>query len=262
MIQLRDHFSSDDPGRHSEWLRHRQWFIKARRDQVRKEELTDKLDDQVLSLAVETVMATKFQIEEFKVKLDDYDQAAVAALMENQELQAEIKQHLFDVQTRIQDMLDRAYVMEDGRRAFLTEDGTQAFDENGTEITRDELDFSLVPANNPTWESMSNAFSEQDGLLADYNKAKIERAQIHEFQEKVDQVSEKLADGTTTKDDVDNFGAELSDATPASVKKHMKGHSAIDNAPNAKGTFTANANPASIVPTVAPEQAPAYDPMG
>jgi len=262
MIQLGDHFSSDDRSRHSEWLRRRQWFIKAKQEHHRKEEIAEKLDDEILSFAAETIMATEIQIEEFKARLNDYDQATVAALMENQELQAEIKRRLFDVQSRIQDMLNRAYVMEDGRRVFLTEDRTQAFDEHGTEITRDELDFNLVPKHNPTWESLSEAFSEQDRLVNDFKKAEIEREQILEFQEKVDDVREKVADGKMTKDGIDDFGAELADATPASVKKHLINAPTVENAPDAKATFAAHANPASIVPTTTPEQAPVFDPMG
>lgn len=41
MMALREHFSRNDRSRHSEWLRQRKWFIKARQDQERKEEIAD-----------------------------------------------------------------------------------------------------------------------------------------------------------------------------------------------------------------------------
>ncbi len=261
MIQLGEHFRSDDRSRHSEWLRRRQWFIKARRDNARQEAITDKIEDEVLSLAAEATMATEIQIEEFKVKLDTYDEAIVISLMENQDRLDEISKRLSEVEIRIQDILDRAYVMEDGRRVFLTEDQTQAFDENGTEVTRDEFDFGLVPKNSPTWESLSGAFSEKDTLLTDYKATTTEREQILEFQEKVDAARERVADGKISNDELNDLGSELAEATPASVRKHTPGFSAADNAPNAKVAFAANASPTSTVSSVKPEQSPVFDPM-
>ncbi len=257
MIQLAEHFSSEDKSRHSDWLRQQRWFVKARKDHERREEISDQLEEDALSLAADVIMATQIQIEEFEARLDAYDEATVIALMENQEKLDDINRRLSEVEIRIQDMLDRAYVMEDGRRVFLTADRTQAFDEQGTEISRDELDFGLVPKSNPTWESISGAFSEQDELLAEYKKTALERQQILEFQEKVDQARERVADGELTKDDLDDLDAELADAVPPSVKAHMPDFSLAKNAPKARDAFAAHANPtvsANIAPsTMAPQ---------
>jgi len=269
MIQLGEHFKSDDQSRHTEWLRRRQWFIKARRDNARQEAIADKLEDEVLSLAAEATMATEILIEEFKFKLDTYDEAIdtydeaiVISLMENQDRLDEISRRLSEVEMRIQDMLNRAYVMEDGRRVFLTEDQTQAFDESRTEVTSDEFDFGLVPKSNPTWETVMKARSEKDTLLEDYKAANMERENILEFQEKVDAARERVADGEISKDELDDLDAELSEATPASVKKQVPGFSATDSAPAVKAAFVANANPAGVVSSATPEQVPAFDPMG
>jgi len=146
--------------------------------------------------------------------------------------------------------------MEDGHRVFLTEDQTQAFDENGTEVTRDEFDFGLVPKNSPTWKTIMRARSEKDTLLADYKAANVEREQILEFQEKVDAARERVADGKMSNDELDDLGGELSEATPASVKKHTPGFSTADNAPKAKAAFdSANLKNASpTTKTVAPAE--------
>ncbi len=243
MIQLGEHFSSDDRSRHSEWLLRRQWFIKARYQQERQRGITEKLDDEILSLATEAVMATEMQIEEFKVKLDTYDEATVFALMENQE-------QLDAVNAQILAMLERAYVMDDGRRVFKTEDGTQVFDEQGTEVTRDELDFDLISPSAPTWEQRMELLGKRDQLTT-------ERKQILEF----DKARENVAEGKISSDELDELDSELSEAAPPLVKKQMPGYSAADSTPNAKATFTAIANPTGIVPTATPEQAPVFDPM-
>jgi len=145
MVALSEHFKSEGPGRESEWARQRRWFIKAKHDHQRREEIADKIEDGVAALATEVVMATQTQIQTFEVKLDSYDAATVTALMENQEL-------IDAVTDRIADILTRAYVMQDGRRVFKTEDGTQVFDEFGTEVSADELDRELIGDNRPTYE--------------------------------------------------------------------------------------------------------------
>ena len=67
-------------------------------------------------------VATDMQIQEFEAKLDRYEAATVAALIENQE-------RLDVVTAQMIVLLDQTYVLEDGRRVFKTEDGTQVFDE-------------------------------------------------------------------------------------------------------------------------------------
>lgn len=238
MIQLGEHFKTDDRSRHSDWLRQQRWFIKSKHEQVRRNEIADKQEQSMLSLAADAIMATEIQIEKFKVKLDAYDEATIKALMEN-------GQALDLVNTQLEKMLERAYVMEDGRRAFKTEDGTQVFDEFGKEISRGELDPSLIQANQPTWESFSDRKALQQQLIT-------ERTQILEFQEKVDAAREKVDEGDISKADLDKLDAELAGAMPPSVKAHVSGFDTADNAPAAKTAFTANASPAVPVNSISP----------
>lgn len=240
MIQLGEHFRTDDRSRHSDWLRQQRWFIKAKHEQIRRDDIADKQEQSMLSLATDVVMATKIQIEKFRVKLDAYDEATVKALMEN-------RQALDLINAQLEDMLERAYVMEDGRRVFRTEDGTQVFDEFGKEVTHGELDFDQITPDMPTWE----AFSEGVERL---NKLETERGQILEFQEKLDAARESVADGKFTKEELDDLGSELSDATPASVKRHISGFDTADNAPAAKTAFTATANPTIPTTPVTPSR--------
>jgi len=224
MSQLGEHFVSDDRSRHSEWLQHQQWFIKARRDHERKEEAADNLQDDILALAAEVILATEIQIEEFKVKLDAYDEATVIALMENQEL-------LDAVNAQLHSMLERAYVMDDGRRVFKTEDGTQVFDEFANEVKRDELDFDLISPGSPTWEQRLELLGKRDQLTS-------EREQILEFQEKLDHAREQVVDSKISISELDDLDAELADAMPPSVKAHLSESAAAAKAPNIKSAFT------------------------
>jgi len=249
MSQLGEHFKSDDQSRHSEWLRQQRWFVKARQDHERKEHISDRLEDDILSFAAEVIMATETQIEKFKIKLDNYEEATVIALMENQE-------QLDTVNAQLLAMLERAYVMDDGRRVFKTEDGAQVFDEFANEVTHEELDFDLITSDMPTWEAFSKDKELQESLVA-------ERKQILKFQEKVDHVRDQVADDKITTKELDNLDAELSDAMPPSVKAHLPGFSEAGNAPNAKSAFATNAGPAVTANiSVNSTSAPIYEPMG
>lgn len=218
MVKLGEHFASDDRSRHSEWLRQQQWFIKARQDNQRRDTIEDKAEQDASAFATAVVMATPIQIVEFEIKLDSYDEAIVTALMENQEL-------LDAVRNEITAMLSQAYVLEDGRRVFKTEDGTQVFDEFGAEVQADEVDPLQIDDSLPTWE----AFSAKNDLE---QTLEAERAQIFEFQEKVDAARDQVAEGDISEADLDALDADLLDTMPPAVRDHVAGLESVAAAPD------------------------------
>ena len=298
MILLGEHFSSDDQSRHSEWLRRRQWFIKAKQDHHRKEEIADRQDDEILTFATEAVIATQIQIKEFEAridayeaKLDTYDQKLTAydiaitkALVENTNLLEFIEQQLADVDAELLSLLAQAFVLEDGRRVFKSEDGSYVIDENDKQVTRDEVDFDLVTG--PTAETYLSKKLEKTRLLEAQTDALDERDKLHSAQDKIDALKNDVSDarlkigeartviaeGDITLDELEDLDSELEDAMPlstlptlpASAMKHLSGIENIADAPNAKAEFfaIANSNPVRIVQTTTPEQTPIFDPMG
>ncbi|MGJ8530187.1 hypothetical protein [Maritalea sp.] len=86
MIRLNEHFKADVRHRHTEWLRQQRWFIKSRQAKLRSDEAADKAEQALTAFAAEVIMATEIQIQQFNTKLDCYDEATVAALMDNQVL--------------------------------------------------------------------------------------------------------------------------------------------------------------------------------
>jgi len=297
MILLGDHFSSDDRSRHSEWLRRQQWFIKARQENHRKDEVSERLDDEFLSIAAEAIIATEIQIAEFEARIDAYearidafeakldaqDVAILNALTDNQLYLDQIDRLLGEVELRLQDLLAQAYILEDGRRVFRSEDGTFVIDEFGEDVSRDEVDFDLVTG--PPAQIYMKELASKNSLIEDYSAASEQRKQLHLAQDKLDEarvrisgardkirdVREKIAEGDLTVDELEDLDAELLDAMPpstlptlpASAMKHLSGIENAANTPNAKTTFATSANPASMVPSTTPvlTQVPAFDPM-
>lgn len=208
MLKLKQHFQNKH-GNVNERDLQRAWFIKAREDRERKEQLTQKMEDDLAALGTEVIMATSVQINKFEAKLDLYDTATVEALMVNQE-------KIEAVQERMELLLSQAYVIDDGRRVFKTEDGTKVFDEHGTEIGTDDLDPTLIDDNYPSWESFKAEKDELDTLRS-------ERVEILEYQQHLDDTRDRLADGDITEAELDELDAELSDLMPASVRVYVPG---------------------------------------
>lgn len=209
MVALIEHFRAEGAGRESEWARQRRWFIKAKHEQQRREQMEERAEDSATALSAAATVASEIQVSEFKVKLDTYNSATVTALMENQEL-------LDAVEDRLKAMLARAHVLEDGRRVFRTEDGTQVFDEHGQEVTAKEIDPGSISPDAPTWEVFSAGLEEQAQLQA-------ERTEILEFQEKVDAARERVDAGEISEAELDELDADLLEAMPNAVREHVPG---------------------------------------
>lgn len=158
MVAIREHFRSEGPGRESEWARQRRWFIKARHDHQRREEVADKHEQSTSAAGIAAAdLAPPARIQQFETTLTEYETATVAALIANEEKMA-VAQSALDA------LLAQAFVMDDGRRVFITEDGTQVFDEQGVEVSPEELDFDLIPPDAPKWEAYAPHLEEYERL--------------------------------------------------------------------------------------------------
>ena len=229
MVQLGDHFK-DKKGNRINQAGQQRWFIKARQDKQRRDDAAEKLDDNILATAAETVMATQIQIEAFETKLNSYDEATVFALMENQEA-------LDLVNARINDLLARAHVMEDGRRAFMTEDGTKVFDEAGQEVPPTEIDMDVFTSDMPSWEAYKPEFEHRNAL-------QLQRSEILEFQEKLDAARVEASEDGLTEERLEELDAELLGAMPPEIGKHLDGYQPPSAAPDMTAAFAAKAMPA------------------
>ena len=228
MIVLADHFRREHNRDHQEWLRQTAQRQQDRIERARKERMAEDDEADFFAAAVEFVRATSAQLEAFTIKLDHYDQATVAALMENERA-------LELLQIQINDLLGRAYVMEDGRRVFRTRDGTQVFDEFGTEVSGEELDFELIPANAPVWEEFTP-------LMEQRMELQQERTQLLEYQEKLDAVREAVDDREICADELEQLDAELLEFMPEAVAAQLAEDMkpALQNAASTNGVDTAS----------------------
>ena len=171
-------------GRSSELLRQQRLMHMQREEKDRKER-TDKARDD-LSEFVDSAMLVvpAAEVMEFRVELDLYDTATIAALDQN-------RIALEQVQERLDDLLDRAHVLEDGRRVFKTEDGTQVFDEFGLEVDASLIGSDDIADTRPTWETYKVHFDEEARL-------RQEQTELLAYQDRLDMARERLDSGEIT----------------------------------------------------------------
>lgn len=175
-----------------------QMDLRRRKEQERAEDAEEKRFEAA-------VLATIDEIESFGHRIDVYDTATVEALMQNEvEFRA--------VRERIDQKLAQATALPDGRRVFKTEDGSKVFDEFGKEVSSDELTPDRIADKNPRFEGYWRDV-EVAGALTE------ERAQIHEFQNHLDDVREKAGRKGITAEELDDLEKDIDAAMPDRVRK-------------------------------------------
>lgn len=274
MIQLRAHFRIGELGRYREQERRRQHSDRAREnDQKRKEQAADELDSDLVSAAMTTIPATSEQIAAFSVKLDgfedrlnSYDEATVAALMESEADIAKIDENLMLVQTALQGMLTKAHILDDGRRIFLTPDGAEAIDEFGAQVALKEIDLGAVPPE----AYIADQYLENLRLENELLDARVEKVReieaIHRFDERLQQAREmhgdmrsQIEEGGLSQDDLDGLDADLDQLDrellqnmPVSVRKHVPEIGLDAQTPDTKAAFGHQASPDQSLPRISP----------
>lgn len=276
MIQLAQHFRDHPTKRHSEWLRQRQWFIKAKEQQEKREQAADRAEEELFAMAADVVLASNAQIAEFEARLDGYDarlnayeakldvyDAAVAqALMESVERLARLEEEH-------RRLVERGFTAPNGQKVFKSEDGTFVVDQAGQLVGEDVITPPQIPDGLPTAEQVR-------GIVAGIDAEKDHQRELHQAQKDIDEAREKLStaretleegrelagkDGLTVRE-IEDFEAEMDAAMPSSLPtlptSAMKIVSGLNetNAPSAQKTFTGaareNALPNMPLPTSAP----------
>ena len=263
MIQLMHHFGNDSRFSHSEEARRKQWFIKARQEQKVREDIAEEAAENstVTAIGVSVIIATEIQIAGFEAKLDVYDEATTAALMENQVEYEQLQKRMVEIEAQLEGVWLHANIMEDGRRVFLNADRTQAYDEFGTEVSDAEYSYDQFSPDHRPVDSFLDHLKERGAIRDAMEDNRASRDKIHEFDDLKNQHREELVQGRTTEDRLVEMDAELLDEMPPSVSAHLPEElrPAI-NAVNLKTEFSIPTNAAlptktgaAIVATPAPE---------
>lgn len=211
LVSLREEFDRRTRARELDRLDKDRAFLdrQKRKEDQQADAVQDDLD------IVVAVMATNSDINLALVELDGLDTATVEALIANGAAQEKLK-------AEIRVLLDRAYVLPDGRRVFKTVDGTRIFDEHGTEVI--DFDPNEIEDERPRWERMRDLQAADAALTA-------ERAELLAYQDRLDTARARLDAGEITKDELDTLMKGLREDMPEAVRVHLADGPAPDGAP-------------------------------
>jgi hypothetical protein len=201
-IELRRLFRESSGEAYRLAARQHQLAEKERRE--RKEQM-DSEASEFMDLAM--AMITIDDANEFRTELDTYDAATIAALQENE-------RDLIRIQQRLDHYFAQAYVLPDGRRVFKTEDGLRVFDEHGQELDSSVIDPAMIEDYRPRWEPVRSMLDRRDTLLE-------ERADILDYQQKLDDARERLDGDDLTRGEYEQLRKDLKAEMPGAVRAQV-----------------------------------------
>jgi hypothetical protein len=210
------------------YRREQELFAKQVERRIKEDRRDERIDGDLDELAAVAVLASESDITEFRARLDAMDTANTEALIENERLRR-------IVQARIDQMLEDAYVLPDGRRVFKMKDG-RVIDEHGAELGADEIDPDLIEDWRPIGEDYILA-------LEDKNELDLEHQQRLDFQERIDEAREQIEGNDVTKQDIADIETELEASMPRAAGR-TPGNEALA-LPDASRAFERASNPAS-----------------
>lgn len=175
----------------------------ARKRETDRESENGSADEDLAGLAI-VAMASADDIAALGEDITRYKVATTDALMENERV-------LLQARKRLQKMLDRAYVLPDGRRVFKSEDGVHVYDEFGNEVSPKEVDPNEIADHLPKAEEY------KAGVEA-VEQAEAEREALLAYDAKLDEAQERLDAGELTQAEFDQIAKDLLAEMPESVR--------------------------------------------
>ena len=215
--------------RSAAYRREQDRFFKKTDRRLKEDRREERVDSDIADLGTVAVLASDEDLAELRIMLDSYDAATVEALMLNE-------QQLDEVRQRIQSMLDNAYVLPDGRRVFKAADG-RVFDEHGIELGADDLDPAFIEDWRPGYEEYRDAIELKTTLDQ-------ERADLLEYQDRIDEARAKIEGDDVTKQDIDDIRSDLDSSMPMAVREIARPDTMPDR--DLRNDFAAVTKPVSI----------------
>jgi hypothetical protein len=220
---------STEAERYREIVRKHQEEVRRKnndKDQKDREERGQALDDMAF-----VVMATQTDIDAYLVTTAHYQEATYEAIIQNEQL-------LSAALVERQQLLDKAFVLPDGRRVFESEDGLRVFDEHGEELDPSEI----TPEDIEDWRPRLEEWKRNgDTIVA----LEDERAKLIEYQQKIDEAQERLEDGDISQQDFDALKKDLTETMPDRVRDLLPDEFKPERKQQQTAELTINAAPVS-----------------
>lgn len=276
MIAASAHFGKSPRERVNEWHMHQQQLDRARQQEKRKDQEVEDSADADLVVAVITVATEeqiKFfssQLDQFDQKLDEYHIASTEALIEAHEQLDIVREQLKDVRQSLELMRASAFELEDGTKILVSEDGLRAIDLKGNEIDVDAIPIDFIPNSARTADQYLESMTQEVDLVEQQTKLEKRIDNIHAFDEKRAEFSERsqgmreIIEGgdiseqelNALEEELEAMDSELNDLMPPSVRATINGVTREAKIPELKTEFCARAAGFQEKPITTPQVTP------
>ena len=215
--------------------RHAQFQARLREE--REDRHDAALEQDFMDLAQAAIQVTQEEIASFDAELVRYEELTTEELIRQREI-------LDNLRADLDDMLSRAYVLEDGRRVFKTKDGKRVFDEFGQEVGADVVDPDQISDGKPRWEQFK-------GINDEYHSIRQQYTETLKFQDELDDARERLEDGDISRKEFEDLQRSIAADAPESIRAKMVAEQATGPiAPMGRDFATSAAKPAINLDTL------------
>jgi hypothetical protein len=155
------------------------------------------------------VLATAEEQARTLARITEAEIACAEALQDARKREQEARQE-------IERIREKATRTDDGRLVYRTADGSKAYDDDGNELTPEEMTGIEWNPAAPTWEQRQEATEKREQAIQDVQE-------IEEYQERLKEGRERIENGDgLTADELKGIEDDLG-AMPGSVREHLGG---------------------------------------
>ena len=149
------------------------------------------------------------QLDDFRVELEAYQAATTEELLY-------LREQLDRLESERQELLDKAYVLPDGRRVFKSEDGTKVYFEDGTEVDPSIVQHHQIGEEHTYWQPYHRKTMQVD-IVKQHFDATLS------YQHKTDALEQRLERGEITEGEYGEMRETLVGQAPKRVSARVNG---------------------------------------
>lgn len=182
------------------------WQLREQQDRNKKAQHSETQQDRTdgpIDFAVTTI--TTEQLSTFQGEIDILQEVSVQAIMDYDVA-------LDEIEARLEQALNQAHRLEDGRRVFESEDGLRVLDEHGNEVDESVISPLEIDDRKMRWETFNSMMIERDELVEG-------RKSVVDFQSELDAAEQRLGSGDMTQDAFEKLRGQLLADAPDAVRE-------------------------------------------
>lgn len=186
------------------------WQLRDQEDRNKKAQLNQKQEtesDAVADYALSIISVE--QSDQFQSEITVFQEATTEALIHQEKL-------IEKARIELQEVIDQAYILEDGRKAFKDREGLKVYDIDGNELGETIITADEIPDHHPRIEDLLER-REQLQIL------EREQTEILEFQDKLDEARDRLDRGDLTQQEFKDLRDDIYDSAPQAVRDIAEG---------------------------------------